>query len=410
MKSAIDRIVLTAAALIFLSASAFSEGLREGVLRGAAKAAGLSTTQDVLPQISSERSAAGRKLFESKKLSLNQEIACQSCHLDRFGSADGIPNAIGTGGKGEGADRLVHGGDIIPRNVLPLWGRGSKDFDVLFWDGKVEKKNDGSIASQFGTDPPSIDPLVVASLLPMVEIREMVADTDAANAFKNESLDAAKAVYSRIEERVRNDETLSALIAQAYNIEPSKITIKEVAECVADFIRDKFQLRDSKFHRFVFDGASLSTQELKGGLLFYGKARCATCHNGPFFSDLKFHTIPFGQAGFGRNGFGVDYGRFNVTLDPLDRNKFRTPPLYNVLKTAPYSHSGSTYDLAAAIRAHVDPLAVLDTKAMPGPQRVEFYQRLKSWSEEPLHDVYLNDDEIADLVAFLGTLTFEAPN
>src|SRR5262245_46900364 len=35
----------------------------------------------------------GKVIFSSKKLSLNGNISCQTCHLSQFGSADGIPNA-----------------------------------------------------------------------------------------------------------------------------------------------------------------------------------------------------------------------------------------------------------------------------------------------------------------------------
>ena len=85
-----------------------------------------------------------------------------------------------------------------------------------------------------------------------------------------------------------------------------------------------------------------------------------TCHYGPYFSDLKFHVVPFPQLGFGKNGFGVDYGRFNVTFDPKDLYKFRTPPLFNVEKTAPYGHSGSVATIQEAIAAHFDPLRLVN--------------------------------------------------
>jgi cytochrome c peroxidase len=124
---------------------------------------------------------------------------------------------------------------------------------------------------------------------------------------------------------------------------------------------------------------------------------------------LSFHAIPFGQLGYGKNGFGIDYGRYNVTLNPDDRYKFRTPPLYNVLQTAPYSHSGSAFDLNTAIRSHVDPLGVLNLSELSDIQRVEFYKRLRVWSEEPIYEVYLDNKEIDELVAFLGTLSFPDP-
>jgi hypothetical protein len=40
-------------------------------------------------------------------------------------------------------------------------------------------------------------------------------------------------------------------------------------------------------------------------------------------------------------------------------------------------------------------------------QRVEFYERLKAWSDEPV-GVYLDDGEISKLVSFLGTLSYDS--
>ena len=40
-----------------------------------------------------------------------------------------------------------------------------------------------------------------------------------------------------------------------------------------------------------------------------------------------------------------DLGRYEVTEDPNDRWKFRTPPLRNVALTAPYMHDGSMQTL-----------------------------------------------------------------
>ena len=51
--------------------------------------------------------AIGKAIFESKGLSLNGNISCQTCHLVKFGSSDGIPLAAAIGGKGEGPQRLL---------------------------------------------------------------------------------------------------------------------------------------------------------------------------------------------------------------------------------------------------------------------------------------------------------------
>jgi len=395
------------AIFVFLTAGAAqADSMRESVLRTRAMETGLVRTEAVLPPISEPKSNAGRLLFESTELSLNRQTSCQTCHLDRFSSADGIPNAIGTGGDGEGIVRAEGEGDIVPRNTLPLWGRGSIGFDRFFWDGKV----DGTIEpvhSQFGDTPPSNDPLTVAVHLPIVEIREMISDAREADELRTETVSSAARVFEQIESRVREHDGLSTALNAAYEISSSDISIIHITDAIAQFVRDRFRLHDTKFHEFVFEQIPLEPEELAGGLLFYGKGRCSACHNGPFFSDLEFHAIPFGQAGFGKNGFGVDYGRYNVTLNAEDIYKFRTPPLFNVTLTAPYSHSGNTYDLADAIRAHTDPLSVVSLEDLSAVGRVEFYKRLRAWSSDGNFEVALDQAEIDALAAFLGTLEFE---
>ena len=54
----------------------------------------------------------GKVIFKSKKLSLNGNIACQTCHLSKFGSADGIPVAAAIGGTGEGPEQLLSGANF----------------------------------------------------------------------------------------------------------------------------------------------------------------------------------------------------------------------------------------------------------------------------------------------------------
>ena len=102
----------------------------------------------------------------------------------------------------------------------------------------------------------------------------------------------------------------------------------------------------------------------------------------------------------------MDYGRFNVTHVSSDIYRFRTPPLYNVTKTPPYSHSGSLPTLTEMIRAHVDPLSLVDSREMTTTQRGQFYQRLAQWSSEPIFSLELSDEDVSNLVAFLSSLDF----
>jgi len=401
MKSGIKALI----ALIALHAgTAHAQSpMREQALRNAATDAGVIPLSEIQIETDPDMVAIGAKLFESTLLSFNGKTSCQSCHLDKFSSADGLPNAVGTGGEGEGHHRLMSEGDIVPRNTLPFWGRGSKGFDTFFWDGKV-KKFEGDIISQFGKDFPSTDPLVVAVHLPFVEIREMVVRDEAVVAeYEKEGISPAKDIYATLVDRLKADQELSTQLSDATNTETEELTFLNVAESVAQFIRSNFAVEDTKFNTFMFDDGDLTKSELQGGLIFYGKGQCSSCHSGPLMSDLDFHVMPFAQLGFGKNGFGVDYGRFNASLDEADIYKFRTPPLVNVTKTAPYSHSGAYETLEEMIKAHVDPLAKFNAGEYTATQRREYLAKLSKWAINNEVPEPLSDDEIADLVSFLGT-------
>ncbi|MGQ3241762.1 MAG: His-Xaa-Ser system-associated MauG-like protein, partial [Shinella sp.] len=92
--------------------------------------------------------------------------------------------------------------------------------------------------------------------------------------------------------------------------------------------------------------------------------------------------------------------------NPFDRFLFRTPPLFNVTKTAPYSHSGSVARLEDAIIAHFDPLRFADAGKMTLRERADLLERLGPASREPL-PASLSDDEVRAIAAFLAMLDFE---
>lgn len=383
-----------------------ASSLREQMLRKYAMDFGLLPPEETWIEYDLELVGIGKKVFESKLLSSNSDTACASCHLDRFGSADGLPTAIGVEGKSFGARRVELGGDPQPRNALPLWGRGGKGFNVLFWDGRVAETEMGDIHSQFGVSP-SKDVLSVAAQLPPLELGEMVFDREGANAwYQKEDVRVAQTYAATIIARLGQESNLLEELSTKLNKPLDQVTYTDVMEAAAHFIAFNFRLKATGFHKFVFQEGTLTDEQLRGGLLFYGKAQCASCHNGPYLSDLSFHVIPFPQLGFGFNGFAVDYGRYNVTQDPNDLFAFRTPPLLNVSKTAPFSHSGSIPDLALAIRYHVDPLAVPLPETFQPEDRQQYARRLGLWAQDYPLTARITEQDIVDLIEFLRTLSY----
>jgi cytochrome c peroxidase len=62
-------------------------------------------------------------------------------------------------------------------------------------------------------------------------------------------------------------------------------------------------------------------------------AECFHCHPEPLFTDHNFQNN-------GLDSVFADLGRGDITHDPHDDGKFKTPTLRNLAFTAPYMHDG----------------------------------------------------------------------
>ncbi|MGI9264012.1 MAG: cytochrome-c peroxidase, partial [Gammaproteobacteria bacterium] len=166
------------------------------------------------------------------------------------------------------------------------------------------------------------------------------------------------------------------------------------------------------------DRDAISEKAARGHSLFVGKARCSTCHvaagETPLFTDQGFHNTGIGYRSTaagraGRRSIPVapgqrvqidttlldsvggrragDLGLYELTGNPADRWKYRTPSLRNVAITPPYMHDGSLPTLEAVVRFYVEGgVANEELDPLIGP-------------------LDLNEEEIAAIIAFLETLT-----
>jgi cytochrome c peroxidase len=123
-----------------------------------------------------------------------------------------------------------------------------------------------------------------------------------------------------------------------------------------------------------------------GYQIFAGKGQCIVCHMPPLYTDGKFHNIGL-EAGKEK----PDPGRAKVTNDVKDTGAFKTPSLRSVAKTGPYFHDASAKTLADAVR-----FMAIGGKEDP--------------NRDPLlKNVGLTDEEIAQVTAFLETLSSNEP-
>jgi cytochrome c peroxidase len=158
----------------------------------------------------------------------------------------------------------------------------------------------------------------------------------------------------------------------------------------------------------------------RGLRIFVGRGNCAVCHFGPMFTNGEFADvgIPFfaapGRVDSGRHA-GIRVvkeshfnllGRYNddatranavatqhLTLEHRHWGEFKVPGLRNVARTAPYMHAGSLATLGDVVR-HYSELNE---------------DRLHADGERILKPLKLNDEESADLRAFLESLSSTDP-
>ncbi|NJD05636.1 MAG: c-type cytochrome [Methylococcaceae bacterium] len=309
----------------------------------------------------------GRKLFYDRRLSLNNTFSCAMCHVPEQGFASN-----------EQATSVGIEGRSVRRNAPTLYNVAY--LEKLFHDGRES----------------TLENQVWGPFL-------------AANEMGNPSVGA-------VVDKVRRLPDYRGRFEAAFR---RPAAMETVGQAIASYER-MLIAADSPFDRWRYGHQehALSAEAKRGFDLFTGKAGCAACHRveerSALFTDNGLHNTGIGYrdsmaktqstqpvqlapgisvnldsaaiASVGQ-AKAADLGAYEITQDPADRWKYRTPSLRNIALTAPYMHNGSLATLREVI---------------------EFYNRGGEANENLdtlIRPLGLNGEEIADLEAFLRSLT-----
>lgn len=282
--------------------------------------------------------ALGKKLFFDPILSGDNTLACAGCHAPEFAFDDtnrfsiGIDNIQGT------------------RNAMPIMNHAWNYNEKFFWDGRANALEGQALQ-------PVTNPIEMHETWPNA-VSKLQATADYPDLFK--------AAFGTMD-----------------------IDSNLVAKAIAQYERTLIS-GNSKFDRFLRNMEPLTTNELNGFNIFMEETKgdCFHCHGeptNPLWTDNGFHNNGL-DATFSDNGLG------DITSNPADNGKFKTPTLRNLIYTAPYMHDGrfntideviEHYSTGLQNSATIDPLM---KKVANG-------------------GVNLTPQEKADLKAFLLTLT-----
>tara|TARA_R110001632_G_scaffold47202_6_gene119616 strand:- start:15721 stop:16746 length:1026 start_codon:yes stop_codon:yes gene_type:complete len=288
--------------------------------------------------LTEEGVALGKKLFFDKKLSGNNTQSCASCHdpqnsfTDHTRFSDGIDGAFGT------------------RNSMPLFNLAWNFGERFAWDGK-----------ELGLERQALEPVKNPI--------EMHSD------------------WTDVAAKLQQDSEYPTLFLQAFGT--SSIDSIFITKAIAQFERILIS-GNSKFDQHLNGNATLTLQELNGFNVFMDETKgdCFHCHgsdNNPLWTDNDFHN----------NGLDIvftDLGLGDVTGDPNDNGKFRSPSLRNLAFTAPYMHDGRFESLEEVINFYSEGLQISST-IDPLMKKVN------------QGGVQLTAQDKADLKAFLLSLT-----
>ena len=276
-----------------------------------------------------EKLDLGKMLFFDPRLSASHAISCNSCHNLGLGGVDAEETSIG--------HQWQRGGRNAPTVLNSVFNTAQ------FWDGRAK-----DLEQQAGG--PMVNPVEMAS--PKEHVGEQLASIPG----------------------------YAASFKAAFPGEAQPVTLANAQKAIAVF-EATLITPNAPFDKYLKgDATALSAQQKSGLRAFIGKG-CAGCHNGINIGGGMY--APFGAVE--KPGAELlppnDKGRFAVTKTATDEYVFKVPSLRNIALTAPYFHTGRSWDLRQAV-------AVMGSSQL---------------------GVQLTKQEVDDIAAFLASLTGEQP-
>lgn len=350
--------------------------------------------QDPRNPITKEKVALGQLLFHETGLALNPKhtngegtYSCASCHFASAGFQAGRWQGIGDGGQGASANGM--GRTKNPEyldtemDVQPIRSPSAMNAAfqrVMLWNG------------QFGSFGPNRNTERSWKAGTPIENNYLGYEGLEIQAIAGLTVHRLVIDYDRLEEL-----GYVPLFDQAFpNLDKEDRYSAEMAGLAIAAYERTLLANESPFQKWLRgDQHAMSTLEKQGALLFFGKAECVTCHQGPALSSEKFHAYgmgdldqvpeevfnvsPTAEAHLGRGGF---------TGRPADNYKFKVPQLYNLADSPFYGHGGTLRSLQEIV--------AYKNEGIPENPRIP-----RSALSEHFRPLGLNDQEVEAISIFL---------
>jgi cytochrome c peroxidase len=299
-----------------------------------------------------KQATLGRVLFYDKRLSVNNEVNCASCHLPEKAFTDGEQFSPGVTTERTSRNTLALG--TFP-SFNAYYGFGGTR---MFWDNRA------------------------------ATVMEQTAET-MKNPVEMGNVDLGKLADELLKEEYYQILFRNAFPNQNYltNEEKMLMAIQSFVSSIGCFNSKYDQELIKSGDRKEVDFSGFTTQENRGKKIY--NANCASCHN---LGAVAFSTgIVAANNGLDFNY--TDQGIGEISHGPIDMGIFKVPMLRNIELTAPYMHDGRFATLEQVVEHY--------SSGVKNHQNL--HENLKSGNSPKNLD--LNESDKQALVAFLKTLT-----
>lgn len=238
--------------------------------------------------VDQSKALLGKKLFFDTRLSVDNSVACVSCHILEDGGDDNLPVSFGF--KGQTGTRNA-----------PTVFNAVFNFRQ-FWDGRAQNLQEQALG-------PIENPVEMA------------------HRFENLIPQLKKTEYKKLFDAIY----------------PDGITRTNIANAIAEYEKTLIT-PNAPFDRYLKGDENAISQQAKEGYRLFKSKGCILCHQG-----INIGGNMYNKFGVFVEGNVTDFGRFEVTHKERDRHFFKVPSLRNIEMTAPYFHDGHEPDLRQAV-------------------------------------------------------------
>ncbi len=242
--------------------------------------------------------ALGERLFNDKRLSADNTLACSGCHAEDKAGTDNRRFAEGI--------RKQFGDINAPTTFNAVFNTRQ------FWDGRA-----ANLQEQAGGPP--LNPIEMGSK----DWNEIIA-------------------------KLAVDPDLTAAYAALY---PGGWTAAGITDAIAEYEKTLIT-PNSRFDKWLKGDDKALTQAELDGYQRFKAYRCSSCHVGRAVGGQSFEYMDLKADYFKDRGnpLNSDVGLKGFTKKPEDQHRFKVPTLRNVELTAPYLHDGTVTTLDDAVR------------------------------------------------------------